>query len=115
MRIIPLGRFGRGFQFSFLGILILEILFPEIVFLNMCILKRLVDGLNFQEKFVHFQKYPWQSSIQRRSMVVRQRSTVAWWWLAAAGGEMAAADGGPTAVDGGSVVVGGGLAAVGGG
>ena len=53
-----LGGFGRGFQFSFLGILILGILFPGIVFPGMCILVPLVDGLNFSGKFYSFPKIP---------------------------------------------------------
>ena len=66
----PKGGFDRGFQFSFLGILIQRILFSGIVFPSMCILGRLVKGLNFRENFIHFQNYPWQSNIRQRSAVV---------------------------------------------
>ena len=58
------------------GILKLGILFLGIVFPNMCILGCLIDGLNFRKFFVHFLKYPWQSSIQRWLAVFRSRSVV---------------------------------------
>ena len=72
VKLGPKGGFGRGFQFFFLGILILGILSSGIVFSGMHILGGLVDRLNFQKNFVHFQKYPWQFGGSRR-------------WLAATG------------------------------
>ena len=75
-----LGGFGRGFQFSFLGILILGILFLGIVFPGMCILVRLVDGLNFSGKFCSFPKIP--LAIQHPTAVGGGWwwSVVGWWW-----------------------------------
>ena len=86
--------FGRGFQFSFLGILILGMLSLGIVFLGMCILRRLVDGLNFWENFCSFPKIPlavqhpmvvwrWFSG---SSVTIGGGSMVARRWLAAAHG-----------------------------
>ena len=58
LRFHTKGAFGKRFEFSFSGILLPIMLFLEIAFLGMCFLERLIDKLNSQEYFVHFQKYP---------------------------------------------------------
>ena len=91
-----MGAFGRRFEFLFPGMLSSGIAFPGMYFLE-----HLVDGLNSQEYFVHFQKYPWWSN--RETVAKGDGPVVARLWLAIVRRRRATVDGYSTLSDGGLV------------